>query len=163
MGKKGFWTPPPVRYVFHPPQVSVLCFSCTKSTTEQTRSSFGGVQNFSGERVLWYVFLPPCVLHPPPHSTAQLRLKPFHLRGFQLIVLIFILSAGFLVFVLETETFLRVTPVIPQFRRYPGFQKEAVRVTPEMFNFSGVLQCFNHRRFLLTLSLPYGKPISSGD
>ena len=31
---------------------------------------------------------------------------------------------------LKTETFLRVTPVIPQFRRYPGFQKEAVRVTP---------------------------------
>ena len=28
-------------------------------TTEQTRSSFGGVQKFSGERALWYVFFPP--------------------------------------------------------------------------------------------------------
>ena len=63
--KRGFG-PPLVRYVFHPPQVSVLCFSCTKiSTTEQPKSSFGGVQKFSGERVLWYVFLPPYVLHPP--------------------------------------------------------------------------------------------------
>ena len=62
--KKGFWTPL-VRYVFHPPQVSVLCFPVQESTTEQTRSSFGGVQKFSGERVLWYVFLPPYVLHPP--------------------------------------------------------------------------------------------------
>ena len=61
--KRGFG-PPLVRYVFHPPQVSVLCFPVQKSTTEQTRSSFGGVQKFSGERVLWYVFLPPYVLHP---------------------------------------------------------------------------------------------------
>ena len=62
--KRGFG-PPLVRYVFHPPQVSVLCFPVQKSTTEQTRSSFGGVQKFLGERVLWYVFLPPYVLHPP--------------------------------------------------------------------------------------------------
>ena len=62
--KRGFG-PPLVRYVFHPPQVSVLCFPVQKSTTEQTRSCFGGVQKFSGERVLWYVFPPPYVLHPP--------------------------------------------------------------------------------------------------
>ena len=43
--KKGFG-PPLVRYVFHPHQVSLLCFSCTKITTEQTRSSFGGSKNF---------------------------------------------------------------------------------------------------------------------
>ena len=37
------------------------------------RSSFGGVQNFSGGCVLWYVFLPPYVLHPPiPWPTARL-------------------------------------------------------------------------------------------
>ena len=61
--KKGFWTPPPhtVRSVFPVQQ----------STTEQTRSSFGGVQKFSGERVLWYVFLPPYVLHPPPLSRPK--------------------------------------------------------------------------------------------
>ena len=40
-------------------------FPVQKSTTEQTRSSSGGVQKFSGERVLWYVFLPAYVLHPP--------------------------------------------------------------------------------------------------
>ena len=45
-------------------------FPVQKSTTQQTRSSFGGVQKCSGERVLWYVFLPPYVLHPP-HITAQ--------------------------------------------------------------------------------------------
>ena len=32
-------------------------FPVQNSTTEQTRSSVGGVQNFSGGRVLWYVFL----------------------------------------------------------------------------------------------------------
>ena len=42
-----------------------LLFLVQKSTTVQNRSSFGGVQKFSGERVLWYVFLPPYVLHPP--------------------------------------------------------------------------------------------------
>ena len=41
-------------------------------------------------------------------------------------------------FEVETETFLRVTPLIPQFRRCPGFQKEAVRVTPENVPFEGV-------------------------
>ena len=40
-------------------------FAVQKSRTEQTRSSFGGVQKFPGERVLWYVFLPPYVFHPP--------------------------------------------------------------------------------------------------
>ena len=65
---------------------------------------------------------------------------------------------------LKTETFLRVTPVIPQFRRSPVFQNEAVRVTPENFQFfRGFTQCFYYRRSLRTVSLRYGKPISSGD
>ena len=57
--KKEFWTPP--RTVRLPPLsgVTALFFPVQKSTTDQTRSSFGGVQKFSGERVLWYVFLPP--------------------------------------------------------------------------------------------------------
>ena len=64
--QEGVLDPPLVWYVFHPPQVSVLCFSCTKiHDRADNRSSFGGVQKFSGERVLWYVFLPPYVLHPP--------------------------------------------------------------------------------------------------
>ena len=69
--KRGGWktsrmTPLPKRGTFSTPlrcQCSV--FPVQKSTTEQTRSSFGGVQKFSGERVLWYVFLLLCVLHPP--------------------------------------------------------------------------------------------------
>ena len=56
--------PPLVWYVFPPPSGVSALFSCTKSTTEQTRSCFGGIRKFSGERVLWYVFLPPYVLHP---------------------------------------------------------------------------------------------------
>ena len=61
--KRGFG--PPSYGTFSTPltcQCSV--FPVQKSTTEQTRSSFGGVQKFSGERVLWYAFLPPYVLHP---------------------------------------------------------------------------------------------------
>ena len=77
--KRGFG-PPLVRYVFHPPQASVLCFPVQKSTTEQTRSSFGGVQKFSGERVLWYVFLPPYVLHPPI-SRPKLKSSPCRKRS----------------------------------------------------------------------------------
>ena len=62
---KGVLDPP--RTVRFPPPLRCQCsvFPVQKSTTEQTRSSFGGVKNFSGERVLWYVFLPPYALHPP--------------------------------------------------------------------------------------------------
>ena len=62
--KKRFWTPP--RTVRFPPPLRCQCsvFPMQKSTTEQTRSSFGGVQRFSGERVLWYVFLPPSYHSP---------------------------------------------------------------------------------------------------
>ena len=67
--KRGFG--PPSYGTFSTPlarQCSV--FPVQKSTTEQTRSSFGGVQKFSGERVLWYVLHPPYVF-APPHITAQ--------------------------------------------------------------------------------------------
>ena len=76
--KRGGWktsrmTPLPKRD-FGPPSYGTFStplrcqcsvFPVQNSTTEQTRCSFGGVQKFSGERVLWYVFLPPYVLHPP--------------------------------------------------------------------------------------------------
>ena len=76
--KKGFWTAPrTVRFL--PPQVSVLYFPVQKSTTEQTRISFGGVQKFSRERVLWYVFAPPppppYVLYPPTSQPKHLALR----------------------------------------------------------------------------------------
>ena len=50
-------------------------FFVQKSTTEQTRSSFGGVQKFSGERVLWYVFLPHTVCTPPYHGPKVRKSK----------------------------------------------------------------------------------------
>ena len=76
--KRGF-RPPPRTVLFPPPSgVSALFFLYKISTPEQTRSSFGGVQKFSGERVLWYVFLPPYVLHPPisrPNSILSVFLS----------------------------------------------------------------------------------------
>ena len=71
--QKGVWTPL-VRYVFHPFQVSVLCLSCTRIHDRADQKLFGGVQKFSGERVLWYVFLPPYVVHPP-HIKGQMFTK----------------------------------------------------------------------------------------
>ena len=65
LSQKGFWTPPLARYVSTPLRCQCSVFPVQKSTTEQTRSFFGEVQKFSGERALWYVFLPPYVLHPP--------------------------------------------------------------------------------------------------
>ena len=69
--KKGFWTPPLVWYVFHPAQVSVLCFPVQDFTTEQTRSSFGGVQNFR-ESAFSGRFSSPHTVCTPPHITAQI-------------------------------------------------------------------------------------------
>ena len=59
--KRGFG-PPSYGTFSTPLRCQCSVFPVQESTTEQTRSSFGGVQKFSGERVLWYVFLPPYVL-----------------------------------------------------------------------------------------------------
>ena len=67
--KRGFG-PPLVRYVFRPPQVSVLCFSC-KIHDRAEQKLFWRVQKFSGERVLWHVFPPP-VRFCTPHVMAQI-------------------------------------------------------------------------------------------
>ena len=63
--QKGVLDPPSYGTFSTPLRCQRSVFPVQKSTTEQTRSSFRGVQTFSGERVLWYVFLPPYVLHPP--------------------------------------------------------------------------------------------------
>ena len=63
-------------------------FPVQKSTTEQTRSSFGGVQKFSGERILWYVFLPHTFCTPPisrPKSKKNFMLKDFGLIFYSLV------------------------------------------------------------------------------
>ena len=69
--KRGFG-PPSYGTFSTPLRCQCSVFPVQKSPTEQPRSSFGGVQKFSGERVLWYVSPPPpsYVLHPP-HITAQ--------------------------------------------------------------------------------------------
>ena len=65
--KRGFG-PPLIREVFHPPQVSVLCFFLyKKSTTEQNRSSFGGSKNFR-EIALSGKFSSPHTFAPPYHG-----------------------------------------------------------------------------------------------
>ena len=76
---KGVLDPPSYGTFSTPLRCQCSCFPVQKSTTEQTRSSFGLVPKFSGESVLWYVFLPP-IRFAPPHITAQvnssLRPKP---------------------------------------------------------------------------------------
>ena len=67
---------------------------------------------------------------------VALRLKPFHLRRFQSIALSF-LPQDSCFLSQKTETFLRATPLIPQFRRYPGFQREIVRATLGKLHFQG--------------------------
>ena len=68
--KKGFWTPL-VRYVFHPPHVSVLCFSCTKIHDRADQKLFWrGSEIFGRARSL--VRFPPPIRFAPPHITAQL-------------------------------------------------------------------------------------------
>ena len=62
--------PPLVRYVFHPPQVSVLCFSCTKIHDRVDQKLFWrGPKIFGRARSL--VRFPPPIRFAPPHITAQ--------------------------------------------------------------------------------------------
>ena len=68
--KRGFG-PPLVRYVFHPPQMSVLCFSCTRIHDRVDQKLFWrGPKIFGRARSL--VRFPPPIRFAPPHVTAQL-------------------------------------------------------------------------------------------
>ena len=70
--KKGVLDPPSYGTFSTPPQVSVLCFSCTKIHGQsRPEAPLEGSKNFSGERVLWYVSPPPPLRFAPPHITAQ--------------------------------------------------------------------------------------------
>ena len=69
---KRSFGPPFVRYVFHPPQpeVSVLCFSCTKIHDRADQKLFWrGPKIFGRARSL--VRFPPPIRFAPPHITAQ--------------------------------------------------------------------------------------------
>ena len=70
--QKGVLDPPLVRYVFHPPQVSVLCFSCTKIHDRVDQKLFWrGPKIFGRARSL--VRSPPPIRFCTPHITAQER------------------------------------------------------------------------------------------
>ena len=72
--KEGFWTPPLVRYVFHPPQVSVLCFSCTKNPRQsRPEALLEGCKTYRESAFSGTFSTPPYVLHP--HITAQMFLS----------------------------------------------------------------------------------------
>ena len=79
---RGFG-PPLVRYVFHPPQASVLFFSCTKIHDRADQKLFWrGPKIFGRARSL--VRFPPPIRFAPPHVTAQLRFSlkaPENLKG----------------------------------------------------------------------------------
>ena len=69
--KKGVWTPP--RTVRFPtPSGFIALFSLFKNPRQSRTEALLEGPEFSGGRVLWYVFLPPYVLHPP-HIMAQIR------------------------------------------------------------------------------------------
>ena len=81
--KKGFG-PPLAGHVFHPPQVSVLCFSCTKIHNRVDQKLFWrGPKIFGRARSL--VRFPPPIRFAPPHITAQCLLVPsLNLPGIRL-------------------------------------------------------------------------------
>ena len=67
--ERGFG-PPLVRYVFHPPQASALCFSYTKVHDRADQKLFWrGPKIFGRARSL--VRFPPPIRFAPPHITAQ--------------------------------------------------------------------------------------------
>ena len=68
--KRGFGHPPSYGMFSTPLRCQCSVFPVQESTTEQNRSSFGGIQKFSGERVLWYVFLPHTFCTPPYHGPS---------------------------------------------------------------------------------------------
>ena len=70
--KKGFWTPPLLRYVFHPPQVSVLCLFLYKNPRQsRPEALLEGSKNFR-ESAFSGTFSPPHTFCTP-HITAQLK------------------------------------------------------------------------------------------
>ena len=65
--KRGFG-PPLVRYVFHPPQVSVLCFFCTKIHDRADQKLFWRGPKIFGRARSLVRFPPPYILHSPYHG-----------------------------------------------------------------------------------------------
>ena len=72
--KKGFWTPL-VRYVFHPPQVSVLCFSCTRIHDRADQKLFWRGPKILRESALSGTFSSPHTFCTPPYHGPIKALK----------------------------------------------------------------------------------------
>ena len=68
--QKGVLDPPLVRYAFHSPQVSVLCFSCTRIHGRAEQKLFWRGPKIFG-RALSLARFPPPIRLAPPHGTAQ--------------------------------------------------------------------------------------------
>ena len=97
--KRGF-RHPLVRYVFHPPQASALCFSCTKIHARADQKLFWrGPKIFGRARSL--------VRFPPPHTFCT---PPYHRPKFR--VFFYFLRAKF-----ETELRFVSREKEPEFRR----------------------------------------------
>ena len=69
---KGGFGPPLVRYVFHPPQASALCFSCTKIHDRADQKLFWRGPKIFG-RAHSLVRFPPPIRFAPLHITAQYK------------------------------------------------------------------------------------------
>ena len=65
--KRGFGPPPLVRYVFHPPQVSVLFVSCTKIQDRAEQKLFWRGPTIFGRARSLVRFPPPIRSAPPPY------------------------------------------------------------------------------------------------
>ena len=72
--KRGFG-PPLLRYVFHPPQVSLLCFSCTKIHDRADQKLFWRGPKIFGRARSLVRFPPPPYVLQPPHITAQVTCR----------------------------------------------------------------------------------------
>ena len=83
--KRGFGPPPRTVRLPPPSSVSALFFSCTEIHDRADEKLFWRVQKFSGERVLWYVFLTPYVLQPPlSRSEKESIHRPAPVQNFSL-------------------------------------------------------------------------------
>ena len=80
--KRGFG-PPSYGTFSTPLRCQCSVFPVQKSTTEQTRSSFGGVQKFSGERRSLVRFPPPIPLCTPPYHGPRFSRTRFKVPKLQ--------------------------------------------------------------------------------
>ena len=72
--KRGSGPPPLARYIFHPSQVSVLCFSCSKIHDRADQMLCWRSPKICG-RARSLVRSPPAIRFAPPHVMAQTKIN----------------------------------------------------------------------------------------